>query len=229
MPSIGFVILFSYLTGSVFNWLQFKWSKRYSNIILWITFLLIVGLSSIHTIKRNWVWRDAYNLWKDTSEKTRDNALVYINLGVAADERGLRGEAIMAYNNALRIAPYSAEVYNNLGIIYYEEGELDKAIENYQKARTLTSNYDYLATIHENLGNAYFKKELLDMAIEEYRQTIQIGGRNANLYNKLGIVYEEKGLIEEAIANFKEAVSINPSHEGARKNMERMLKKVNTR
>ena len=43
-------------------------------------------------------------------------------------------EAMLAFQRALEIDPSIGNVYNNLGYLYYRKGDLDHAIEMYQRA-----------------------------------------------------------------------------------------------
>jgi len=77
----------------------------------------------MQTIKRNYIWKENYTLWTD--------------LGNAYKHKGLIEKAIGEYQNALRLKPNSAEIYDNIGTTYLAQGLTDKATEYYQIALKL--------------------------------------------------------------------------------------------
>ena len=62
----------------------------------------------------------------------------------------------------LKIDPYYAEAYCNLGIVYDSKGEYDRAIENYSQAIQLKHDY---AVAYNNRGITYGKNGESDLAI----------------------------------------------------------------
>ncbi len=77
-------------------------------------------------------------------------------IGVWQNSEALWGRVTSAFPKSVSFA------HNNLGNTYYEKGELDKAISEYNQALSLKSNY---ADAHYNLGVAYSDKGMLDEAI----------------------------------------------------------------
>ena len=106
--------------------------------------------------------------------------------------------------------------HNNLGNTYYEKGELDKAISEYNRALILKSNY---ADAHYNLGAAYADKGMLDEAISEYKKALAINPDHADAHYNLGLDYGNKGMLDEAISEYKKALAINPDYADAYYNL----------
>ena len=67
----------------------------------------------------------------------RDAAKEHVEFGIQVAQRGLWREAIFRWERAVQIDPTYAAAYNNLGIAYEHEGELDKARAAYEKALEL--------------------------------------------------------------------------------------------
>jgi Tfp pilus assembly protein PilF len=74
--------------------------------------------------------------WADA----RANAREQVEFGINVAQRGLWREAIYRWEKAVEIDPMYAAAYNDLGIAYEHEGQLDKARKAYEKALALEPN-----------------------------------------------------------------------------------------
>ncbi|GMR05076.1 MAG: hypothetical protein BMS9Abin23_1008 [Thermodesulfobacteriota bacterium] len=185
IPSVGFSIVIPVLVYWIIEKAGGPAAFKKKALSFLIIIVVISAVWSVQTFRRNRVWESDYTLWKDTAEKTKDSKVVYINLGSAADSLGHREEAMSAYTKALEIAPYSAELHNNIGIQYLELRRLDDAVAAFKKAYTLTSNFGRLAVIRSNLGDAYMMKGMVDEAVVEYSEALNLDPGNTLLKLKL--------------------------------------------
>ena len=98
--------------------------------------------------------------------------------------------------------------FNNLGIIYLTRQRYDKAIENYNRAITLSPN---LATSHYNLGLTYHKQGKLDMAINSYQKAISLNSTLAIAHNNLAVCYTDlRQNLKAALLHAETATSLAP-------------------
>ena len=98
--------------------------------------------------------------------------------------------------------------FNNLGIIYLTRQRYDKAIENYNRAITLSPN---LATSHYNLGLTYHKQGKLDLAIKSYQEAISLNSTLAIAHNNLAVCYTDlRQNLKEALIHAETATSLAP-------------------
>ena len=67
----------------------------------------------------------------------RGDAKKHVEFGIHVAQLGLWREAIFQWERAAKIDPTYASAYNNLGIAYEHEGDLDKARAAYEKALEL--------------------------------------------------------------------------------------------
>ncbi len=218
MPSAGFFILVTYVFYRALE--RFKVKK--AALIFAVVALLVVAVLSIAIFERNKVWKENYTLWKDASLKTNDSVVVFLNLAVSAEDKGLMDEAEEAYLAALEVDQYSVEVRNNLGIFYAKMGKPLNSIEAFKAALTLTTNPRRLLKISINLGDVYFKAGMMREAGEAYFDASGYGAVDSEIHNKLGIAYAESGNLYGASAEFKRALALDPGHSGAKKNLERL-------
>ena len=91
---------------------------------------------------------------------------------------------------------------------YQRKGELDHAIEDYDRA----IEYDPGgATAYYNRGVAYGRKADWDRAIQDYDQAIRHHPNDASAFRNRGVAYQEKKQFDRAIQDFDQAVRLDPS------------------
>lgn len=126
------------------------------------------------------------------------------------------------YEDAIRIfwekrlpqAEHDPEIWNSLGVAYAHSGEVEKAIDAYEKALKLDRDYP---SAHLNLGTGYLflfhqKKDesLIEKAIESYERAIALDPGSASAYNGLGAAQKMAGDLEKAISSWHKALEIRP-------------------
>ena len=60
-------------------------------------------------------------------------------------------------------------------------------------------------------------------AIAHYEAAVRLEPSNASMRNNLAVAYAQSGRIEEAIRQLKTALEHDPTHRGARGNLEKLL------
>jgi tetratricopeptide (TPR) repeat protein len=163
-------------------------------------------------------------LMLETIEKERARIAVVLSLALipfvfaaAAYSRNAvwRGEESL-WEDTVRKSPNKARPYNNLGIIHFENGNIERAIEYYRDAIRLEPEY---TKAHNNLGNAYMAGGLADMAIKHYRVALSLSPDDAEVHFNLGIAYGAKGLIDDAIVHYQNALRLSPDDAKAHYNL----------
>jgi tetratricopeptide (TPR) repeat protein len=98
-----------------------------------------------------------------------------------------------------------AEAHFRKGFEYQNQGNLEQAIEEYQKALELNPDY---AQVHTNLGTVYLGKEDYDGAIGHFRKTLELNYYDSKAHYNLGLSYVYKGELEKAKEEMKFLKSI---------------------
>jgi tetratricopeptide (TPR) repeat protein len=75
------------------------------------------------------------------------------------------------YNEAIRLNPDSAGVYNNRGNARQNNGNLDGAIEDYNEAIRLNPDN---VTVYVNRGAAYWNKEDFRKCVADWEKTLEL-------------------------------------------------------
>lgn len=109
--------------------------------------------------------------------------------------------------------PLTIEERLRLGSIYESRGELDNAIEEYQKALSIDKR-DPEALFF--LGNAYFSKNDLKKSEFFYKKALDAGDeyqKKGMVYNNLAWIYIKRNLrLEEAERLSKKAIILDPAN-----------------
>ena len=115
-------------------------------------------------------------------------------------------EAIAAIQRAIAADPQDAVACNALGVIYSQEGDNEKAMEQFDKAISLRRPY-YKAIYNKfNLlltnGRAKEAEALLEGVVQQYPD-------HADGFINLGVLAGRQGEIDKAIGYFDKAIALN--------------------
>ena len=136
------------------------------------------------------------------------NSVVLYNIAGACNAGLMQFDAaINNYKKALKINPYYADAYSNMGNVLKDKGDLEAAIQSYKQALKIKPDY---AQAYNNMGNALKDKGDLEAAIESYKQALKIKPDYAQAYSNMGIALKGKGDLNAAISSYKQALKIKP-------------------
>lgn len=127
-------------------------------------------------------------------------------------------EALSALEKAVELHP-NAWYATELGNVYRESGEMEKAIAAYEQAVSLPGSSAYSWYI---LGQAYQAQERWDRAASAYARAVALEGQVAWYHAALAYAYEQGGKKEEAIAEYKAALALEPDHPEWQQALERL-------
>jgi Tfp pilus assembly protein PilF len=144
------------------------------------------------------------------------SASEHVELGMAYVEEGQLEEAIIEFEEAIRLDPDHADAHLKLGTAYHKQGKLEEAIAAYKKVVELDPDS---ATAHSNLGLAYYDQGRLDEAIAAYKKAVELDPDSATAHSNLGLAYAHQGQLDEAVAEYKEAIRLDPNYPAAHHNL----------
>jgi tetratricopeptide (TPR) repeat protein len=122
----------------------------------------------------------------------------------AADEEALKKLEALGY-----ITPESPDAYNNLGQRYQEQGEYDKAIEQFKKALAINPNFP---SALNNVAVCYGKIKQYALAEEALKKAISLKKDDVYAMNNLSVMYMEMGNLDKAIEYGEMAVRTEPNY-----------------
>ena len=116
--------------------------------------------------------------------------------------------------------PNEFALWNLLGAAAAQTGQLDRALDAYQKAVLLQPNS---ATAYNNLGNVLIYKCEYERAIEVFQKAIEIKPDYADAHNNIGNAFNEQGRFDEAFDALSKAISLDPNYAAAYNNIGSVL------
>jgi tetratricopeptide (TPR) repeat protein len=120
------------------------------------------------------------------------------------------------YEDTIAKNPTCWMAYNNLGLVYKNQGRIDAAIGMYEKAIALKPNYD---RAHYNLGVALEGTGRLDEALIALRDAIDANPLNPYPFNSMGLVFARQERLNEAVHAYKQALELHPELAAVRLNL----------
>jgi tetratricopeptide (TPR) repeat protein len=127
-------------------------------------------------------WRDSETLWSHALACTTDNIVAEGNLGRACYDKGKKREAMMYFQNSLRIEPRQAEIQSCLGVSFLEMGRMNEAMAHLQTALEIEPKF---GDAHYNLGNTYLQIGQAKEALFHYTKALEIDPNDTQTLNNM--------------------------------------------
>jgi len=174
-------------------------------------------------------YRNAISILNQQSMGSHAAAIVWRSLAsdLTAEKRyrdaraALKQAATLIAKNRIQDPSLSAAVLNGLGVVQFDEGEIDKAERSFTRAASLPWDPDTLGNagrweILSNMGRVYQIRHLMVKAEEAYSQSLhlaelQMGAGHpaiALLHTNLGTFYSNMGRFSEAEKHFQLSLAI---------------------
>jgi tetratricopeptide (TPR) repeat protein len=117
-------------------------------------------------------------------------------------------EAETIFRRLTREQPKNAVYWNELGITYQNQSELNSALKCYQKSTKLDAHY---ADPQNNIGTIWYERKKYPKAIRAYKKAILVKDDFAAFYMNLGFAYFGQQNYDDSIASFRKALQIDPA------------------
>ena len=139
-----------------------------------------------------------------------------IDLAMQHHNAGRFPEAEGIYLEVLRGEPDHPVALHLLGVIAYQVGNHDHAVELITKSLAIKPD-DAMA--HYNLGNALRELGRLEEAVAKFLDAIAVKPNLAEAHNNLGNTLEELGRLDDAVASYQKAIAIKSDYAEAHFNL----------
>ncbi len=159
----------------------------------------------------------------DYTEKAKDELLatdrsslspvdsLYLDAITATVRRDFNN-AVKAYTNIANFSPDDPQVYIDLGYAYENNGDVDKALENYLKS--ISTNQGTYATAYLRAGIVYNRKQDTAKATDFFSRAEQLFTAESNnegvneVRRQRGVLFREKGKYDEAKTQFQQSLDL---------------------
>lgn len=111
------------------------------------------------------------------------------------------------YLKALKVDPEFAITHNNLGLVYFERNQCDKALERFNSSIKYDPTYPKPVN---NLGAVYYEFQDYDKAIEYFEKSLKIKPGYSRAYLNIGRAYLYKGDFQKSLSALKKTLELDP-------------------
>jgi tetratricopeptide (TPR) repeat protein len=128
----------------------------------------------------------------------------------ASDHSVAEGED--ANQNQVTIDVKNAQIWNELGNIYYNSGAFEEAMNAFEMAIELDPSYGWS---YNNLASIYFHQKRYSEAIPLYQKGLQLLDDykdKAFLWNRLGDAYRRLDENDQAAEAYRKAIDLDPEN-----------------
>lgn len=111
------------------------------------------------------------------------------------------------WNDSVRKSPGKARPYNNRGYAWFNLGQYQEALDDFDKALQLDSDFE---DAYANRGALLLMAGKMDQAESDLKMSIKLNPDNADAYINLGNLYVKMKQFNQAEKSFEKAESISP-------------------
>ena len=171
----------------------------------WPAFALAAVLAlGVRTWDRNLDYHSEQRLWRSALQRVPGNPRAHYAVGDIARASGRRNEALMHYEEAVRLDPEGAEWRVQPGVLLMEFGETERAIAHLAAAVRLKPDW---ALAHYDLGLAHVQAGNPEAGIESFREALRLAPQWPEAVRGLGIAQARAGHRREALRALRAAVA----------------------
>jgi protein O-mannosyl-transferase len=209
LPSVGFCWLLAW------GWTRlFAWSAQYRYPWRWVLVAALGATASgcvVRIVTRNRDWRDNQTLYERTLATSPNAYYMHNNLGQVYWQKGDIKSAEREWTEALRLAPNTVVVLDNLAVLNLTQQHYEEALGYSLRALALNP-YDPEA--HFTLGAAYLAIGNVQQAELQLRAAVALAPLDAEARAGLGEIYLKELRLPEAEEQFRRSLEARPTLRG---------------
>ena len=155
--------------------------------------------------------REAVQMLNQAVEANADNTEALNTRGVAYFELKEYNNALLDYEQALKVTPDFYSPYYNRALLKTTQGDVQGALKDYSDAIRLAPDTARLGTSEAflNRGQLFAAQDQIQPALTDFDQSIKLNPRNAlALYNRGNLRFNQKNL-DGAIADFQACIAVD--------------------
>ena len=176
-----------------------------------------IGLALMsYTFHIAWIYRTPESVWRNTLAHNPQSWLAHAQLGTELKLQGKFDEAILQFQDALRIAPNEVDVQESLANGLVADRQWDAGLKMLEE---ILKKDPTRPRIHNSLGRAYVAMGRADDAISAFRQAITQDSTLSAPHFNLGELLLKKREFTAAGHEFSVAFAIDPNFSEAAYNL----------
>ncbi|HAH32372.1 MAG TPA: hypothetical protein DCL44_08675 [Elusimicrobia bacterium] len=173
---------------------NFREDRMYLPLVGFMFILAELDIPGIFKLSRRW-------------SLALGGGIICVFFSLAFVHTGNFRDRISFWKKAVASSPSYAFNYNNLGSMYYLEGDPAKAESLWLKAVSINPEE---RLVHGNLGLIYMNRGQFREAEEYYLREIKLNPLYDNVYLNIGLLYYGAGFRDKAELYWETAININP-------------------
>ena len=146
-----------------------KW--RPQKIILTVSSAAVLVAMLICTRMQLRHWRNNFTLFGRALAVTENNYVMHNNFGSFLLENNRLDEALVRFDEALRINPQYISAHTNAGIVLLKQRKFDEAIRHFNEALSIGTD---LPKVYNELGLAYGMQGKYELAIQNFKKALEL-------------------------------------------------------
>jgi tetratricopeptide (TPR) repeat protein len=158
-----------------------------------------------------------YRLVPERGESQIDVELTSHNAHEVFSYRGIFDPSVYKDANTQKLLSNYAAAFFRLGMHYREEGDLERAITEFEAGAAF--NPPDMTPFDYHLSLLYIQTDQFGKAEERLRDAITRTPDLSYFYTQLGYVYHQQGRLDEAIDMYRQAIRIDPRDAQAYRNL----------
>jgi tetratricopeptide (TPR) repeat protein len=168
--------------------------------------VLLVGVLSVLTWKRNDLWNDPTAFYEDNLRRAPRSERVHLDLANVYRKQGRLDEAQRLYEHALEINPDYVLIHINLSMVYTAQMQQQKAVDILLEGiRRNPSHFK----LYNNLGVLYNSMGQYAEAASVLQKGVMLEPYNATVHFNLGMALERLGRLNEALTHYRRSIELN--------------------
>ena len=201
LPMVGFWLIVSFYLVKLFDYLTKnknvvgRWCSEWSpgralagqgTLSLVVGLVIYFSFFGYQSIRRNILWGNSAEFYKDILKYEPDSARINNNLGNTYFNQGDKKQAEFYYRKAVESGDAFAQPYYNLGSMLQSKGDIFGAIQLYEKAIEINPNFYYP---YQNLAGIYAQQGNLTKAVENIEILKSLLPNNPRVYYNSALIY----------------------------------------
>lgn len=182
--------------------------KKKLKIIVYGFSIIYVFLLLILTHNRTKVWENSLSVWNDILEKNPHTPFALNNRASIKFKAKEYEAAINDLEKVIEIVPQHYQAITRCGLAKERSGNQKEALENYNQALKINSNY---VEAYLNRSTLLFKMKKYEKSLEDCNKAIELSPSVKSYTNRGLIKYQMKN-VEGALSDMKKATEIDPEN-----------------